>query len=295
MSWQELQLVCPREQADAVAGVLEAAGALAVTLTDAQDRPIFEPEPGRTPLWNLTKVTGLYDAGHDLRPAIEALKASLGEAMPGYEIKPLADQDWVRAGQQGFSARRFGERLWVVPSWCDVPPEAEVRVEIDPGLAFGTGSHPTTALCLQWLDATVTADCRVCDYGCGSGVLAIAAAVLGAREVYANDIDRQALQATRDNAKANQVAGRVQTALAAEAVAGQFDVVVANILAGPLVDLAERISALVAPGGKLALSGLLVEQKQQVLDAYLAQSGMSASGESHLDGWARLDLAKAAH
>lgn len=292
VAWQELRFVCPREAAEAISARLEAGSALAVSLADAADRPIYEPGAGAMPLWQLTKVTALYPSGHPVTAEVELLRAQLGKMVPAAEIVTLEDQDWIRAGQQGFEARRFGERLWVVPSWDESPPRAEACVHIDPGLAFGTGAHPSTALCLEWLDAKVHPGLRVCDYGCGSGVLGIAAGVLGATLIDCTDIDEQALAATRANASANGIAGRLRTPATKQELRAPYDLVVANILAGPLLELAPTLCGLLAPSGELALAGLLAEQAEELVAGYEREGGVRLYNLFSRDGWTRLDFTR---
>jgi ribosomal protein L11 methyltransferase len=292
--WQELRFVCDREQAQAISDALDGSAALAVTLADAEDNPIYEPALGSTPLWSLTRVTALFAEDHPVEQEMLALAARIDAPLPPGEIVQLRDQDWVQAGQRGFEARQFGKRLWVVPSWSETPVHAEVSLRIDPGLAFGTGAHPSTAMCLEWLDANVREDCRVCDYGSGSGVLAVAACVLGAGTVLATDIDDQALLATRSNAQANNVEQRLRTAAAHLPIDETFELLVANILAGPLITLAPRICNLLRAGGRLALAGLLLEQSEDVIAAYVAQPGLSLQHREVMEGWARLDFYKSA-
>jgi ribosomal protein L11 methyltransferase len=242
-------------------------GALAVTLEDAADDPVLEPGPGETPLWPTVIVKALFDADTD--PA--ALARALAEALPDgptprFEV--LADQAWERVWLEDFRPMRFGRRLWVCPGGLPAGAADAIRIELDPGLAFGTGTHPTTALCLEWLDGQDLADCSVVDYGCGSGILAVAAAKLGAANVVAVDIDPQALIATRDNALRNRVAGALTVTGELALAPRGADVVLANILAGPLIELAPRFAEALVPGGRLALSGLLPGQADAVTAAY---------------------------
>jgi ribosomal protein L11 methyltransferase len=242
-------------------------GAVAVTLEDAADDPVLEPGPGETPLWPTVLVKALFDADTD--PA--ALARALAEALPDgptprFEV--LADQAWERVWLEDFRPMRFGRRLWVCPGGLPAGAADAIRIELDPGLAFGTGTHPTTALCLEWLDGQDLADCSVVDYGCGSGILAVAAAKLGAANVVAVDIDPQALIATRDNALRNRVAGALTVTGELALAPRGADVVLANILAGPLIELAPRFAEALVPGGRLALSGLLPGQADAVTAAY---------------------------
>jgi ribosomal protein L11 methyltransferase len=285
MSWLRITLDTDHDHTDIVSEALEAAGAGAATLEDAGDQPILEPGPGETPLWQYVRVVGLFTADTDTT----ALSQQLGQQLPAdimssLRIEPLEDRDWSRVWMERFTPMCFGERVWIVPSWCDAPDAKAVNILLDPGLAFGTGTHPTTSLCLQWLDAHAPTGKSVMDYGCGSGILAIAAGKLGAHEVWAIDNDPQALQATRDNALRNQV--RVQLGLPGQIPAQTFDLVIANILAGPLVELAPRLCALLKPGGQLVISGLLPEQQASMCAAYQQCCPLTEAVEQ--DGWLRL-------
>ena len=266
MPWLQLIAEINPDRAEAAEDALLEAGALSVTLTDGADQPLFEPPPGETPLWNSTRLVGLFEAGDDMA----AISAHFAAALPGapFRVEALEDRDWTRAWMDNFKPMRFGERLWVVPGGFEPVDPGAVNLRLDPGLAFGTGTHPTTALCLEWLDAHPPGGEAVIDYGCGSGVLAVAALLLGATEAVGVDNDPQALIASRDNAEKNGVAARL-TVLAPEAPMPEpAAVVLANILAGPLVDLAPRLAALTRPGGALVLSGILAAQADGVMEAY---------------------------
>lgn len=270
MAWIQLKLGVSAEQAAAAGEACLAQGAVAVTWQDAQDTPVFEPLPGETRLWGQTELVALYPEGSDLTVVVTALEAVLA---PGQRlnllVEHLADRAWEREALAHWAPQRFGERLWISPSWQTVADPAAITVLLDPGLAFGTGSHPTTALCLAWLATHPLKEKRVVDFGCGSGILAIAALKLGALSALGIDQEPQALQASRDNAERNGVADRLLL-LAAEAPPAEFsaDVVLANILAEPLKQLAPQIARLVRPGGHLVLSGILNDQVEAVLAAY---------------------------
>ena len=263
--WYQLLAEAPAEAVPALEALLEAAGALSVTVQDAGDQPLLEPLPGTTPLWHQVRLAALFPAGAPLADLMQRLEAAGARAV---HTEPLGERDWVRAWLDDFRPMSFGRRLWVVPSGHEPPDPAAVNLHLDPGLAFGTGTHPTTAMCLRWLDAHLPAGAAVLDYGCGSGILAVAAARLGAARVTAVDIDPQALTATRANAAANGVADHVRV-LAPEALVPEpVEVVLANILAGPLAELAPELAAHLAPGGHLVLSGILAEQAPAVAAAY---------------------------
>ncbi|MDX1570243.1 MAG: 50S ribosomal protein L11 methyltransferase [Xanthomonadales bacterium] len=262
----EISLWTDRDGGAEAEAILEDLGALAVTLADAGDQPVLEPAPGEHPLWPDLRVTGYFPPGTDPGPLVAGIRAS---NFPGrVDHRKIEAQDWERAWMAEAKPMCFGERLWVVPSSCEAPPEAAAVVVLDPGLAFGTGTHPSTAMCLEFLDSLDLTGRRVLDLGCGSGILAVAAGVLGAEEVLAVDIDPQAEQATRLNIEANDQQGRVRVAPVAELAPGGFDVIVANILAGTLVELAPLVGSLAAPGGALALAGILDRQIGLVEDAY---------------------------
>jgi ribosomal protein L11 methyltransferase len=275
MSWLQAHVHTDSAHAAQAEAALAAAGAVSVTLLDAADEPVLEPAPGETPLWAQIRVTGLFDGTADA----DALRATLDAALDGggaLRIEPLQDQVWERAWLEHFRPMRFGRRLWVIPGGQTAELAAgDVAVELDPGLAFGTGTHATTALCLDWLDSLDLAGRRVIDVGCGSGILAIAALKLGAAGAVAIDHDPQALLATRENAARNGVADRLAVLGSDAPPPAPADVVVANILAGTLIELAPQIEAMVRPGGLLALSGILAEQVDDVAAAYM-RPGRSA-------------------
>ncbi len=298
MPWLQLKARIAPEQAELLEELLLAEGATAITLQDAQDAPLFEPERGTTPLWDETVLTGLYDDLAGLSAMLERLAAAWAEAVPGepcpeIEHELLDDRDWERAWMEDFQPLRMGERLWIVPSWQAAPDPAAVNLHLDPGLAFGTGTHPTTALCLGWLDGLTVAGeltgLEVLDVGCGSGILAIAALKLGARQATGTDIDPQALSASRDNAQRNAIPDTAFGLCYPEQLdaSASFPLVIANILAGPLVELAAEIAGRVAPGGRLALSGILEAQAEEVRAAYAAQ-GLAMDEPEAREGWVLL-------
>lgn len=292
MNWLQLVFDSGRETAPALEDTLLELGAVSVTLQPylpdgATEEPVFEPGVGETPLWSATRVVALFEEG----TAADAVIAALAELLPvpPWRAEVLADQAWERAWMADFQPMRFGRRLWVCPSWCPPPDPDGVILALDPGLAFGTGTHPTTALCLEWLDAQDLRGRTVLDYGCGSGILAIAALLLGAERALAVDNDPQALTATRDNAGRNGIAPERLLTCLPDALPPGFcaEVTVANILAGPLQSLAPTLAQLTAAGGSLALSGILAEQAAAVSTAYSADFDVAAPVQRA--EWIRLD------
>ncbi|MEH6642353.1 50S ribosomal protein L11 methyltransferase [Vreelandella glaciei] len=299
MPWLQLKAHVAPEQAEFLEELLLDEGATAIGLQDAHDDPVFEPERGTTPLWEDTILTGLYDDLEGVESMLERIEAAWSEQMPEepcptIEYELLADRDWEREWMDDFTPLQMGQRLWIVPSWHEPPHADAVNLILDPGLAFGTGTHPTTALCLEWLDELAVAghlaQQTVLDVGCGSGILAIAALKLGASHADATDIDPQALQASRDNAERNGIAEPDLTLYYPEQLSdgGGYPVVTANILAGPLVELAPMIAGHVAPGGRIALSGILANQANEVYEAYAAQ-GIAMEEPVIREGWVRLN------
>ncbi len=288
MPWLALSLELDASRAEELADALLEAGAVSVEITDAQagtaqERPIFG-EPGAEPAsgWEVNHVTALFDAQTDVEAAARAALTAVGVAsVPPLRVSPVAEQDWVRASQQQFTPVQISSRLWIVPSWCQEPDPAAVNLRLDPGLAFGTGGHPTTWQCLRWLEVNLAAGASLLDYGCGSGVLAIAAKKLGAGAVVAVDIDPRAVQASRDNAKANAV--EIHVAGPDAVPAGPYDVVVANILSNPLRLLAPLLATFTRPGGQVVLAGILDQQAGAVAAAYSAWYDVQVATQN--DGW----------
>ena len=288
MAWIQLRIHTGKQEAELLSDLLMELGSVSITFEDGQDEPIFEPKLGETPLWTDTVVIALFDAGMDLQPIVEMLK-SLPYMAPdfAYKIEQIEDKDWVREWMDAFHPIKFGERLWICPSWRDIPEPEAVNVILDPGLAFGTGTHPTTALCLEWLDGLELTGKEVVDFGCGSGILAVAALKLGAARVTGIDIDYQAIDASRANAERNKVADRLSLYLPQDQPAElKTEILVANILAGPLRELAPLIANLVKSGGKLALSGLLREQAEEISECYAQWFEMDEP--AHKQDWTRL-------
>jgi len=250
---------------DAEAALLQA-GACSVTLSDAGDDPVLEPGPGETPLWSRTRITGLFPGDTDPQAIRQAVQSSLAlESLPGHQLERLADRAWEREWLKDFGPMRFGERLWICPHGLEMESVDAVVVRLDPGLAFGTGTHPTTALCLEWLDSVNLRGCGVFDFGCGSGILGIAALKLGAVSVDAMDIDLQAVTATRQNARRNGVLEALNVSTELPPASRQYDVVLANILAGTLIENAALITDWARSGGQIVLAGLLTGQSDDVI------------------------------
>lgn len=269
MPWIQIKLNATNDNAEAIGDMLmEETGAVSVTFLDAKDTPVFEPLPGETRLWGDTDVVALYEADMDTSLILQQIKASnmLAEGF-AHKVEQVEDKDWEREWMDNFHPMQFGRRLWICPSWREVPDPQAVNVMLDPGLAFGTGTHPTTALCLEWLDNLDLSGKTVIDFGCGSGILAIAAIKLGAAKVIGIDIDPQALLASKDNAARNGVEDQIEVYLPKDQPEGLVaDVVVANILAGPLRELSPIIKGLLKPGGQLAMSGILDTQAESVAE-----------------------------
>lgn len=286
MDWLQISIESSVEHADELEDLLLTLGAQAVSLSDATDTPILEPLPGETPLWQRSWITGMFPAGVDPELVVRGVQSALGlSALPHYRVEALQDRDWIRACLADLKPMRFGRRLWICPSGQEVTEADAIIVQLDPGLAFGTGTHPSTALCLQALDAENLQEKTVIDYGCGSGILAVASAMLGARSVLGVDIDPQAVTATQDNARRNHVEARVQAKLPEQvgAVDADCDLLVANILAKPLLALAPDFAAWVTPGGRLILAGLLVDDATDIRERYAPWFALDESRTE--DGW----------
>lgn len=273
MPWIQLQIPADPDNADQLEDLLMEIGADAVSMEDAADQPLYEPDPGTTPLWSQTTVTGLFQSDRDIDQLCadvrDAWHQATQQTLPEIDVTLVEDKDWERAWMDDFEPLKFGERLWIVPSWHDAPDPDAANLMLDPGLAFGTGTHPTTALCLEWLDGQDMQNRQVTDYGCGSGILGLAALLLGADHVVGVDTDPQALDASRENARRNGVADdRLSLYLPENEPNAQVDVMLANILAQPLIGLAPHLATLTKPGGDLVLSGILSHQAREVMAAY---------------------------
>lgn len=288
MPWIQLKINTSGNVAEQLGDAMIESGAVSVTFQDTHDTPVFEPLPGETRLWGDTDAIALYDAETDMNAVIAILEQEplLGAGFK-HKIEQLEDKDWEREWMDNFHPMQFGKRLWICPSWREIPDPNAVNVMLDPGLAFGTGTHPTTALCLQWLDGLDLEGKTIIDFGCGSGILAIAALKLGAARAIGIDIDPQAIQASRDNAQRNGVSERLELYLPKDQPTDlSADVVVANILAGPLRELAPLISDLPKAGGHLGLSGVLATQADGVAEAYADKFTLDPVAER--EEWCRI-------
>jgi len=274
VKWLQIHITVEQAQVEFTETLLSSLGAVSVTLDDAENQDLLEPLPGETPLWNKVIVTGIYaqEEGEDID--VTALETFIRTQLPTEPMRSefLEDQVWERSWMDYYEPIQIGEKYWIVPEWIE-PPEADaVNIKLDPGLAFGTGNHASTFLCLQWLGKTDVKDKVVIDYGCGSGILGVAALLLGAKKVYATDIDPQAVLATKQNAELNGVLENLYVGLPAEFNAEfknqQADILVANILAGPLMSLAKEFSTLIKSEGEFALAGVIEEQVTDVSSIY---------------------------
>lgn len=283
--WRQVAATVDLSLADVLSDWFLAHGALSVSLDDALDQPLFEPPPGAMPLWTRTRVTGLFEGDANTTGLEGEARLRFGQDLADWQETLLEDQVWERVWLEHFRPMQFGS-IWICPSGYEPPDPRAVNVHLDPGLAFGTGTHPTTALCLRWLSSLPLEGASLLDYGCGSGILAVAALCLGAKRAVAVDLDPQALEATLENARKNAVEGRI-VCRAPEAVAAEcHDFVVANILAAPLISLSSTLIASLAPGGLIGLSGLLLDQAEEVRAAY--RDDIDFEPEECLEEWVLL-------
>lgn len=295
MGWIQLQLSTTPDLAPELESLLEAHNSLAITLVDAADQPVFEPARGETPLWDRIILTALFPNTINPEKLIQILNKDYHpKKLPPLEFRLLEDENWERTWMDNFKPLRFGKNLWICPSWTKPPVPEAVNIMLDPGLAFGTGTHPTTALCLSWLDQQNLKDKLLIDYGCGSGILGIAALLLGARQVIGVDNDPQALTASHSNCEKNQLDPELFPVYLPKEFVHQIqlkviqpvDLLLANILAGPLIDLAAYLAALVKPDGEIILSGILEDQAESVQQAYLPWFEIESIKSQ--DGWVRI-------
>jgi ribosomal protein L11 methyltransferase len=269
MAWLQLKIETAKADTDRIEEALELVGAGAIMMEDAADQPLFEPPLGTTPLWDATRIVALFTIDSDMDAILEFLNEHLEGGLPStHRVEILEDQVWERAWMDHYHPMCFGERLWVVPSWTPPPQPNAINLLLDPGLAFGTGTHATTALCMEWLDGLDLQDKTVVDYGCGSGILAIAALLLGAKHAYCVDLDPQALLASKDNAARNHVADKMTVCFPDAMPVIKAEIVVANILAGPLAELAPVLARLCDTNGDLAISGIIDSQVEDLKIAY---------------------------
>jgi ribosomal protein L11 methyltransferase len=289
MGWHQISVVTNEAYAPDIADHFSELGALSVTYMDAEDEPVYEPGIGETKIWAQTKVIALYDLDVDPK-IIQSRLIERFQAMPlqAWQIEEIVDQVWERAWMEHYRPMKFGDKLWVCPTGQEPQEDDTVCLILDPGLAFGTGTHPTTALCLEWLAGHQLTGKTVIDYGCGSGILAIAAVLLGAEIVYAVDIDPQAITATENNAIKNYIKDKIvgMSPEQFDKVNVEADVVLANILAKPLIDMAEHISGLVKHNGFLVLSGILAEQADSVFEGY--KQFLRLDDKIQKEDWVRL-------
>ena len=286
MAWIQIKLTVKESLAESVSDAFMDVGAHSVTFEDAKDQPIYEPEIGTTPIWRQTKVIGLFDAQVEANNVIDIL-CLLQPALDkeAFSVEQLEDKDWIREWMDQFKPMQFGERLWIVPSWTQPPKPDAVNLMLDPGMAFGTGTHPTTAQCLTWLDQNTPNNKTVIDYGCGSGVLALAASKLGAKSVAGTDIDPQAITASEQNAQRN--GADIHFDLVEDFDSEPVDLLIANILAGPLKELAKEFDRLLKPGATLVLSGLLTSQAKE-LQTHYQGFGITLNTSISQDEWGLL-------
>lgn len=295
MPWQSVRILVDSKTAEPLSDALMEVGALSVSLEDADagtvdETPLFgEPDYPTAELWPHSIAVVLLEADADVAATLEAAARQAGIVAPTqYTVETVAEQDWVRLTQSQFDPIPISPRLWIVPTWHDAPDSSAINLKLDPGLAFGTGSHPTTRLCLRWLDENVHGGETLLDYGCGSGILAIAAVKLGAARVDGVDIDAQAVTASKDNAALNEVAAHF--CLPNEFAPGQYDIVVANILTNPLKGMAPLLAGRVRSGGNLVLSGILAEQAEDVMAVY--REWFTFDAPTLDEGWVRLSGTK---
>ena len=289
MAWVQISFQSTKDTANLLSDALTEAGALSVTLQDAKDQPLLEPGVGETPIWDQVVVTGLFAENTDEQVILDKISRQLPESkLPPHQTSALEEKAWEREWMKEFHPMRFGQRTWVCPSWLPVPEPDAVNILLDPGLAFGTGTHPTTALCLEWLDQHICSGETVIDFGCGSGILGIAAAKLGAAEIWAVDNDPQALTATQENARNNSVQSVIHCLDTDQSLDLKADILLANILANPLISLESLFKNLLKPNGVAILSGILIEQRESVIEAY--EPDFTLAGGADQGDWSRLDF-----
>jgi ribosomal protein L11 methyltransferase len=291
MAWHQISVITNENTAPQLADFFSNLGAVSVTYMDAEDEPVYEPAIGETKIWSNTQVIALYEL--DAEPELiknRVLRQFKQDDLQCWLHEEVADQEWERAWMEYYKPMKFANRLWVCPTDQEQFEVGTVCLTLDPGLAFGTGTHPTTALCLEWLASHNLTGKTVIDYGCGSGILAVAAILLGAKIAHAVDIDPQALTATQSNALKNNVQEKIECYLPEQFDLFQADIVMANILAKPLIEMSEQICALLVPDGKLVLSGILYEQAESVISAY--RQAITFNPLVQREDWIRLEGVK---
>lgn len=287
-TWQQLEIIAPADKAELISDLLTELGALSISFVDAGDEPLFQIELEETPLWQQTKIFALFDINQKLQPLTTFLQSQIDQQLK-IKISTIEEQNWVAQTQANFPPQCYGKKLWVIPTWCNPKDYEGTTIIIEPGLAFGTGTHPTTAMCLEWLATHPPAGKTVIDFGCGSGILALGALALGATSVYAVDHDEQAITSTRNNAALNPTLEKKIHAYRNENLPEiKAPIIIANILSGPLIDLAPNIKALATPHSTLVISGLLTDEAEKVANAYAPQFKLKQT--THKDEWALLVL-----
>lgn len=287
MPWLQIHLVTTKEKAPLVELILESIGAVSVTMEDAKDEPMLEPAPGETPLWSRTRVTGLFPEKCNQNQLVTTVREELTtDSIIELTVERLADQVWERVWLDNFHPMQFGQHLWIAPDGQTPEATNAITLQLDPGLAFGTGTHPTTALCLKWLDQADITNKIVVDFGCGSGILSIAALLLGAKQAFAIDHDPQALEATADNADKNSVREALTILHSEQPLIAVADITLANILASTLIELEPLFASHTKSGGQIILSGILEEQIDSVATAF--RDNFSLQSPRIEDGWALL-------
>jgi ribosomal protein L11 methyltransferase len=289
MAWLQLETDLGNTEADSIERLLEELGAVAITLKDAGDHPLLEPAPGETPIWPTIILTALFPEDISEASLVKALGTQFSPEK--LQFSRIEDQNWQANFEHDLQPRRFGRRLWVTPDNNESLPADSVAITLTPGLAFGSGEHPTTAMCLNWLDGLNLQGTRVLDFGCGSGILGLAAAALGAKTVLMTDNDPQALTATADNAGKNELQERVHIELAAKIEDSvRYDILLANILSGTLIELGPNLDGLMRPGARMAITGILAEQAEEVCAAWSGWADMTVGDQ--IDGWVLLTGSK---
>ena len=289
MAWLQLETDLGAREPDSIERLLEELGAVAITLQDAGDHPLLEPAPGETPIWPTIILTALFPENISEASLITALATQFNQ--DDLQFTPIEDQNWQANFEHNLKPRRFGKRLWITPDGREPLPADSIAITLTPGLAFGSGEHPTTAMCLNWLDSLDLQGTQVLDFGCGSGVLGLAAAALGAESVLMTDNDPQALMAAKENTDKNKLQDRIHIKLAAKIEDSvRYDILLANILSGTLVELGPNLKGLMRPGARMAITGILAEQAEEVCAAWSGWADMTVGDQ--IDGWVLLTGSK---